>query len=88
MENSERGIIIGTISCHDDDKDEINGQMSIYPQWFPEGNQNKYIIPFEIKTKQNNITKVKTYDGIFIDLFSFILDNNACDCINKWYNRS
>jgi hypothetical protein len=60
-ENSERGIIIGTISCRDDDKDEPNGRISVYPQWFPEeklDNHNNHIIPFEITTKQSNTSEV------------------------------
>ncbi|CAF0939092.1 unnamed protein product [Rotaria sordida] len=60
MENSAYGTIIGIISCYDDDKDEPNGQMSIYSHWFPDEKidyENKYIIPFEIITKKSNTSE-------------------------------
>jgi hypothetical protein len=61
MENSEFGRILGTISCRDDDKDELNGQISVYSHWFPEGksdHQNRHGIPFEIVTRKSNTSEV------------------------------
>ncbi|CAF1667103.1 unnamed protein product, partial [Adineta ricciae] len=55
-ENSKQGTIISTISCHDDDKDAENGQMSVHANWWfdrVETNQLKTNIPFEIMTKNN-----------------------------------
>ncbi|CAF1141511.1 unnamed protein product [Rotaria sordida] len=57
MENSKQGTIISTISCRDDDQDELNRQMSVYARWWPEeidDNTIKYNIPFEIVTQKSN----------------------------------
>ncbi len=62
MENSKQGIIISTITCHDDDKDGLNGQMSVYERWWPEENQEnktKYNIPFEIVTQRSSPSDVR-----------------------------
>ncbi len=56
MENSEIGTVIGTMSCSDEDNDELNGQLSVYPQWFVGDNQDK--IPFEIITTNSNTSQV------------------------------
>ena len=59
-ENSKQGTIITTMTCHDDDRDEENGQMSVNANWWfdrVETNQMKTNIPFEIMTK-NNISEV------------------------------
>ncbi|CAF4884795.1 unnamed protein product, partial [Rotaria socialis] len=48
------------LSCRDDDKDLPNREISVHPQWFPEGKidaQNKYMIPFEIMITKSNITE-------------------------------
>jgi hypothetical protein len=70
MENSEFGRILGTISCRDDDKDELNGQISVYSHWFPEGklnHQNRHGIPFEIVTRKSNTSEViKTFPRKYI----------------------
>ncbi len=60
MENSEIGTILGIITCRDEDHDELNRRLSVYPQWF----SNKYSIPFEINTKKVNLSEV------MIDLYS------------------
>ncbi len=59
MENSEIGTILGIITCRDEDQDELNRQISVYPQWFFKGNNNsKHSIPFEIITKKVNLSEV------------------------------
>ncbi|CAF0828535.1 unnamed protein product [Rotaria sp. Silwood1] len=60
MENSAYGTIIGIISCYDDDKDEPNGEISVYSHWFPDEKiiyHNKYMIPFEIITRKSNTSE-------------------------------
>jgi len=62
MENSKKGIILSTISCYDNDKDGLNGQMSVNARWWPEENQEnktKYNIPFEIITEKINSSEVR-----------------------------
>ncbi|CAF1664852.1 unnamed protein product [Rotaria magnacalcarata] len=80
LENSEYGTIIGMLSCRDDDKDLPNGEISVYPQWFPEGkidDQNKYMIPFEIMTTKSNITEstlliiISVNGSVDREMFSF-----------------
>ncbi len=64
MENSEKGIILTRISCYDDDKDGLNGQMSVYARWWPEEkqeNRTKLNIPFEIITEKTNSSEVRIY---------------------------
>ena len=56
MENSEIGTVIGTMSCSDEDNDELNGQLSVYSQWFVGDNQHR--IPFEIITTKSNTSQV------------------------------
>ena len=59
MENSEYGTIVGTMSCRDDDNDELNSQIGIYSEWFPSTDyRNKTLIPFEIRTENNNTSEV------------------------------
>jgi hypothetical protein len=64
MENSQRGTVLGTILCRDDDQDEPNGQMSAHVNWFADGdedrrNRTKPIIPFEIRTLTNQTSEVR-----------------------------
>ena len=62
MENSEPGTVIRTISCRDDDKDELNGQISVYSRWWPNEEQDyhtKFNIPFEIVTQSSNSSEVR-----------------------------
>jgi tRNA G10 N-methylase Trm11 len=93
MENSQIGTIIGIISCHDDDQDELNGKISVDSQWFLDekiDDQTKHIIPFEITTKKSNISEVinsfKKKEQT-INSFFFLV-NNIRDYISKWFNRS
>lgn len=58
MENSPIGTIVGVLACRDEDNDELNGQISIYPQWFSRENLDEHSIPFEIITRRSNISKV------------------------------
>ncbi|CAF1276856.1 unnamed protein product [Adineta steineri] len=70
MENSEIGTIIGTISCRDDDKDEPNGRISVYSEWFSDDKldyQNKPSIPFEIVTKRSNTSQSTTFIMISVN---------------------
>ncbi|UJR27627.1 hypothetical protein I4U23_008908 [Adineta vaga] len=60
-ENSAIGTVIGTVSCRDDDIDEQNGRISIYPHWA------FFDIPFEIVTQQSNISQSITFITISIN---------------------
>ncbi|CAF0970255.1 unnamed protein product, partial [Adineta ricciae] len=63
-ENSETGTVIGTISCRDDDKDELNGQISVYPHWLSQEKNDKQYqsdIPFAISTQKSNTSQSTTY---------------------------
>jgi hypothetical protein len=64
MENSKKGLILSRILCYDDDKDRLNGQMSVYTRWWPDENQEnktKSNIPFEIITEKLNSSEVRIY---------------------------
>jgi len=64
MENSKKGLILSRILCYDDDKDQLNGQMSVYTRWWPDENQEnktKSNIPFEIITEKLNSSEVRIY---------------------------
>jgi hypothetical protein len=61
MENSKLGTILSTILCHDDDKDGLNGQISVYPRWLSDekqDNKTQLNIPFEIVIRRNNSFEV------------------------------
>ena len=58
MENSPMGTIVGVLACRDEDKDELNGRISIYSQWFSRDNLHGRSIPFEIRTQRSNTSKV------------------------------
>lgn len=57
MENSLMGTIVGVLNCRDEDQDELNGRISVYPQWFSKENLNEHPIPFEIITQRSNTSK-------------------------------
>ena len=61
MENSKQGTIVSTIICHDDDKDGLNGKMTVYPRWLSDekqDNKTQVNIPFEIVTRKHNLSEV------------------------------
>ena len=79
-ENSGTGTVIGTISCRDDDKDELNGQISVNPHWLlsQEKNDGQYqsTIPFTVTTEKSNTSQVmlaynKDTDNTFNFLFVY-----------------
>ena len=61
MENSPRETMVGTISCDDDDDEQLNREMTVTTYWQShqsQMNHNKSIIPFEIRTHEMNRSQV------------------------------
>ena len=72
VENSAYGTILGTIRCYDEDREKPNGQMTVYPYWFPDepsaDDRLKSAIPFEVLTEKSNTSQVRVGQRHFLEL--------------------